>query len=207
MYWGNKRTHIDEDKGQIVANVNALEEGVDVIDNKIYFYTDVTEESALSFNKTLHMQVQKAKMHAILNDLDPYNCGHAKIHIHSYGGFLTAGMSMSDTIFDYKKVIPITTIIDGTAASAATFISIAGTKRLMRKNATILIHQLSSGFWGKYDEIQDEMNNIDLFMNQIRNLYKEYSTVPVRELDKILKKDLYWDAEKCKKYNLIDDII
>ena len=38
-------------------------------------------------------------------------------------------------------------------------------------------------------------------------LVEEHTQVPKKELDKILKHDLWWDAEKCLKYGLIDEII
>jgi ATP-dependent protease ClpP protease subunit len=71
----------------------------------------------------------------------------------------------------------------------------------------MLIHQLSSNLWGKYSEIEDEKKNLDLMMETIRNVYTEYTKVPIEELDEILKHDLMWDAKTCLKYNLVDRIV
>ena len=68
----------------------------------------------------------------------------------------------------------------------------------------MLIHQLSSWTAGKYAEMQDDMKNNDLLMKTIKDLYIEHTKIPKRELTKILKHDLWWDANKCLKYGLID---
>jgi len=53
----------------------------------------------------------------------------------------------------------------------------------------------------------DDMKNCDTFMNLIKKIYSEYSEVPTNEIDKILKHDIWWDADVCLKYKLVDKII
>ena len=71
----------------------------------------------------------------------------------------------------------------------------------------MLIHQLSTQFWGTYSNFEDEKQNLDLMMKTIKNVYKQYTKVPAKKLDEILKHDLLWDAKTCKDYGLIDEII
>jgi len=110
-----------------------------------------------------------------------------------------------DTILRTK--VPVHTYVDGFCASAATFLSVVGEKRFMSRNSYMLIHQLSTNFWGKYSEFEDEKQNLDLMMTTIKNVYKEYTKVPMKKIDEILKHDLMWDAETCKTLGLIDEII
>ena len=72
-----------------------------------------------------------------------------------------------------SSMSPIYTIIEGYAASAATMLSIMGEKRYMHKNAHMLIHQMSSGFWGKMEEIKDEMKNLKRLEKVITKIYKD----------------------------------
>tara|TARA_Y100001938_G_C7787429_1_gene280870 strand:- start:236 stop:559 length:324 start_codon:yes stop_codon:yes gene_type:complete len=106
-----------------------------------------------------------------------------------------------------KSKVPVVSVIDGCAASAATMMSVTASHRQMNRHAYMLIHQLSSGLWGKYEELKDDMENCDSFMKVIKEIYEEHTQVPKKELDKILKHDLWWDAEKCLKYGLIDEIL
>ena len=56
-------------------------------------------------------------------------------------------------------------------------------------------------------EFDDEMKNLDNLMKLIKNIYKEHTNVKEDKLDEILKHDIWWDAKKCKKFNLVDDIL
>ncbi len=99
------------------------------------------------------------------------------------------------------------TPIDGSAASAATLISVVADKRFIHQNSFMLIHQLSSVMWGKYEEFKDEMENLDMLMSRIKDIYKEHCSIPKKELDEILKHDLWLDSAKCVKWGLVDEIV
>jgi ATP-dependent protease ClpP protease subunit len=118
---------------------------------------------------------------------------------------IVAGVAGMDYIRTLKT--PVHTVIDGFCASAATFLSIVGVHRQITKNSFMLIHQLSTSFWGKYEEFEDEKQNLDLMMGMLRRVYNEYTQIPKKELDKILKRDLMLNAEKCLKWGMVDEII
>ena len=128
-----------------------------------------------------------------------------KMHINSYGGSVFAGLSAVDYIINSK--IPVHSIIDGCAASAATLMSVVAERRFMHRHACMLVHQLSGLMWGKFQEMQDDMENSEMLMEKIKNIYKKYTKIPKKEMDNILKHDLWWEAEKCLEYGLIDEII
>ena len=71
----------------------------------------------------------------------------------------------------------------------------------------MLIHQLSSGMWGKYEEQKDQMQNNDLLMDIIKDVYNKHTKIPKRKLREMLKRDLWFDAETCLEYGLVDEII
>jgi len=110
---------------------------------------------------------------------------------------------------DYIKnsKIPVHTIIDGCAASAATLMSCVGAHRQIHRNSCMLVHQLSGAMWGKFQEMEDDFENSKMLMEKIKNIYKEHTKIPKRELDKILTHDLWWEAETCLQYGLVDEII
>ena len=110
-----------------------------------------------------------------------------------------------DTILRCK--VPVETYVDGFSASAATFLTVVGKKRYMSRNSYMLVHQLSTTFWGTYSNFEDEKQNLDLMMKNIKNIYKEYTKIPMKKLNEILKHDLMWDAKTCLEYGMIDEII
>jgi len=85
--------------------------------------------------------------------------------------------------------------------------SIVGHHRTMHRHSFMLIHQISSTMWGKFEEMKDDMKNSELLMKTIIQLYEEHTRIPRSELSKILKHDLWWDAETCLDYGLVDEII
>ena len=199
-YWGEKKPPVK--KGAQPPNGGKPEKHIAVHENKIYYYAGVNRESAAELNKKIGEIESKGLTLANTLDIDPPTL---KVLINSGGGSITAGISSMDTISRCK--VPVYTYVDGFCASAATFLSIVGVKRYISKNSYMLIHQLSSNLWGKYSEIEDEKKNLDLMMETIRNVYTEYTKVPIEELDEILKHDLMWDAKTCLKYNLVDRIV
>ena len=177
-------------------------ETVEVSANRIYYYCEVDRREALKFNKALENLEKKILANAISLDTNPANIF---AHINSFGGSVFAGLSSVDYI--KKSKVPVHTIIDGCAASAATLMSVVGEHRQMHSHSFMLIHQLSSVMWGKYEDLKDDMKNNDLLMKTIKDIYVEHTKIPKRQLNKILKHDLWWDAETCLKYGLVDEII
>tara|TARA_Y100000991_G_C21782532_1_gene267805 strand:- start:209 stop:613 length:405 start_codon:yes stop_codon:yes gene_type:complete len=127
------------------------------------------------------------------------------LHIQSEGGSLYHALYIIDLIRELNT--PVHTYIDGFAASAATLISVVGTKRYMTENSLMLIHQLSGSESGKYYELEDQMNNMDILMNIIRKIYLNYSTITPNYLEYLLQKDLWLESKTCLEYGLVDEII
>lgn len=176
-------------------------EGVETEENKIYFYAEVNEKSILALNRELarldtDMQVVKLKL-GVLPVIE--------LHINSPGGSLISGLAATDYISKCKT--PVHTYVDGSAMSAATLMSIAGTRRLIHKNSFMLVHQLSSVLYGKFSECEDEMENQKLLMRTIKKIYLEKTKLNETELEALLKRDIYLDAETCLKHGLVDEIV
>lgn len=170
--------------------------------NHIYFYSEVNRKSILSLNKELRSVSSKLLDYAHRNDSDPANI---YLHINSYGGSVHAAFAGIDTILNCK--VPVVTIIEGCAASAATMLSVVGKERRIHKHAHMLIHQLSSSMWGQMDDLEEEIENLKSLMKTIKGIYEKYTTIPAQSLDEILKHDQWWDADKCLSHGLVDSII
>ena len=198
-YWGEKKSSI---KKSAQPNGGKPEKHIAVHENKIYYYAGVNRESVVELNKKIGELESKNLIMSNTLDIDT---PPIKVLINSGGGSITAGISSMDTILRCK--VPVETYVDGFCASAGTFLSVVGDTRYMSRNSYMLIHQLSTSFWGKYSEFEDEKQNLDLMMNTIKNVYKKYTTVPMKKIDEILKHDLMWDAKQCLEYGLIDEII
>ncbi len=178
-------------------------------DNHIYFYDDVNTKNILALikfirsinNKLLLLKMELELKHSILSDFKIF------LHINSYGGYITDALSGVDAIKNSK--IPITTIIEGAAASAATLLSVVGAERQITKNSSMLIHQLSGCSSGTYEQMKDELINSTYLEDTCNKIYLEHTKKKLKKkvLNETLKHDLWWGAEKCLQHGLVDEII
>ncbi len=208
-FWGSQEEEVEkepmsphefasESKGHASTDNNI----VDFSHNRIYFYSGVTRPKILKLNKGIYNLNVNMLSKATPLDYDP---PPIMLHINSYGGSVFAGLSAVDYIINSK--IPVHTVIDGCAASAATLMSCVAEKRYMHRHACMLVHQLSGMMWGKFQEMQDDMQNSEMLMEKIKDIYRKYTKIPKKELDNILKHDIWWEAEKCLEYGLVDELI
>jgi len=178
------------------------EDQIPVIGSNIYFYLDVTNETITKLIIELKKLDIKLRKQAV--ELDGYK-PKIKLFIRSGGGDVYAGFSAMDHINSMKT--HVTTIADGFCASAATFLLMAGKVRMATPSAYILIHQISSGsFWGKYEELKDEMKMCDNLMEMLKTIYTNKTDLTEKKLNKLLKRDITLTAEQCLKFNVVDKI-
>ena len=195
-HWGERKESAN------TTNGDNNEKHISVQDNKIYFYSGVNRNSCVELNKKIgEMESKSLTLSKTLGILPP----PIKLFINSGGGSIVTGIASMDTII--RTEVPVHTYVDGFSASSATFLTVVGDKRFMSRNSYMLIHQLSSNFWGTYANFEDEKQNLDLMMKTIKDVYKKYTKVPMKKLDEILKHDLLWDAKTCLEYGLIDEVI
>jgi len=201
FYWAKKEEEQSKDsKSQ--HEERPAPSFIEIVENRIYFYSRVDIEKILQLNRHLRNKGIDLQREAMIQAREPANI---YLHIQSNGGNVFAGMAGMDEII--KSIVPVYTMVDGCCASAATLLSICGKKRFINRHAYMLIHQLSSFMWGKYEEFKDEMQNLDKVMAMIKQVYAEYTLIPVEKLEEILKHDLWFDASECKEYGLVDEII
>jgi len=209
LFMKNKKVKKDDkDENEIVDKLFQLgggdmkkEEKVERVNNHIYFYSEVNRNSILELILLIkEIEEENISMSHRMNiqEIPIY------LHIQSEGGSIFAVFSAIDTIQECK--VPVHTIIEGNVASAGSLLSIVGKKRYIRPHSYILIHELSSGFWGKFSEIEDDFMNLKELMVQIKNLYQEYTTIPKKKMDEILKHDIWWNSDICISYGLVDEI-
>ena len=71
----------------------------------------------------------------------------------------------------------------------------------------MLIHELRSMVWGKFAELEDDWENCKMLMKKLKAVYRDNCKFKKRDLEKLLKRDLWLEAQDCKKYGLVDEIL
>lgn len=178
--------------------------GVYCHDNHIYFKTNVTASSVDALTNIIN---KKNKVISDLQKIDMIKSVKPNplyLHISSFGGSLFHGLIAVDAI--KNSLIPIYTIIDGYAASAASLMSVVGKKRYMTSHAYVLIHQLSSGAQGTFEQLRDFQTNNENIMEDMKKIYLDNTELSKELIDEALKHDLWWRVDKCIELGLVDEI-
>ena len=201
----NKKEKVEdieaEEQEMVDLDIFGMGDSVSVRDNHIYFYGSVNTKNAVRINTSIRDITKRLLITQIELGVDNLNI---YLHINSFGGSVFAGLSIIDTIISNK--IPIISIVEGSAASAATLISVVCSERIIRPNSFMLIHQLSSGFWGKMEEIKDEFINLKKLTKKIKGIYKQHTLIEKDQLKDLLKRDLWLDSNECLEYGLVDKV-
>lgn len=196
-------TYIDVPQSMPNMDIMNTQGSVRCVDNTIHFYSDINTVSCAELNRLLHdLDTKLRQTEIVLNN--PSFKPLINLRINSFGGDVFAGLSTVDTIRNLKSTVH--TYVEGAAASAATIISVCGAKRFIGKNSLMLIHQLSSIMEGTFEQQKDDIQNSERIMGIIKSIYKQNTKIPMKELDEILKRDLWFDSATCLKYGLVDEI-
>lgn len=184
----------DDEKEESTDNVH-------VIGNDVYYYGDVTKDNVFEFNKVFRNLEKDLRKKAV--DLDGY-VPNINVYISSDGGDIFSGMNAMDVM--RRSKVHVTAIAEGACCSAATFMLMGADRRLMGDHAHVLIHQLSTGFFGKYDDLRDEMDTCKKLMKMMKRVYMAETNIPKETFKALMKKDVYLNAEECLTYGIVHGI-
>lgn len=204
--WGNEMIILDEGKkpeipvGGLFDNRNTIVSH----ENHIYFYSDITSRAIFQFNTEIKMLADGIIAESSSRGIVPTPIW---VHIHSCGGSIFAGFSGMDAILNAtNRGVPVFTVIEGMCASAATFMSIVGSRKLINPHAYILIHQISSYMGGTFHQMTDDYKNAEKFMEHIKNIYIKNTKISQQEIDEFLLHDIWWNAETALSKGIVDEI-
>lgn len=130
-----------------------------------------------------------------------------KVYINSYGGSISAGMSIIDTMNHIKP--DVSTIAVGMAASMGAMILACGAKgkRLALPNAEVMLHQPSGGVKGQAKEIEIEAEHIKKIKERLYALIAKQTGKTKAQIERDADRDRWLSAKEAQEYGMIDGII
>lgn len=127
------------------------------------------------------------------------------VYIMSDGGYMCYMWAMLDAML--TSVTPIITVNLGVAASAASLIFLAGSKRYMMPTANVIIHEGSTELAGDANKVMDAIKNYDSELAKMKAFILSRSSIPPRVLNKKRKDDWYIDAKTCLEYGVCHKVV
>ncbi|MEW6641208.1 MAG: ATP-dependent Clp protease proteolytic subunit [Pseudomonadota bacterium] len=129
------------------------------------------------------------------------------LYINSYGGVITSGLAMYDTMQFIKA--PVHTLCMGTARSMGSFLLMAGAPghRAALPNASLHVHQPLGGFQGQASDILIHAEEIRQTKHRITRLYAEHCGRSFEEVERTLDRDHFMTADEALTFGLIDKVV
>ena len=140
-----------------------------------------------------------------LQALDPAK--EITIYINSYGGSVSAGLAIYDTI----KMLScdVKTICVGMAASMGAVLLAAGTrgKRFALENSQVMIHQVLGGVEGQATHMEIEAAQILRIRERINGLLAKDTGTDIEIISHDTLRNKWLFADEAVRYGLVDFII
>jgi len=128
-------------------------------------------------------------------------------YINSPGGSVYDALAIYDTMQYITN--DVQTVGIGVQASAAAFLLSSGAKgkRFVLPNATVMIHQPTSGTRGKVTDQEIDLRESLRVKRLLRDIIAKNTGQTVEKVHEDMERDFWMTAQDAKKYNLVDDII
>tara|TARA_B000000609_G_C24109272_1_gene312985 strand:+ start:217 stop:828 length:612 start_codon:yes stop_codon:yes gene_type:complete len=127
------------------------------------------------------------------------------LEINSNGGLIYEAFAVVDTIKNLS--VPVHTICKGYTASAATLITLAGSRRFMTKNSYFLIHEITDEITGNYTFMKHNFENSKILMEHIIDYYVKNSNLNYDKVKEHINTEISWNAEETLQFGFVDKII
>ena len=165
----------------------------------LYLPEQVNQESMNKLTKSIiginESDEYLKKLYAI-NDII-YDPKPIKLYIDSYGGAVYQCFGLLGVMA--KSETPIHTIVTGAAMSCGFMILISGHKRFGYELSTPLYHQVSTGFRGNVQDMEESLEETKRLQKKIEKITLERTSISKKKLKSILKNKVDWHMTQTKR--------
>jgi len=131
--------------------------------------------------------------------------GDIELHINSPGGDVFEGIAILNVLRQYDKG-SINTIVDGLAASAASFIAMVGKTVIMAKNSMLIIHDAWGGVIGNAADMREMADKLDKASDNIASIYADKAGQSNKFWRDVMLAETWYTDEEAVNIGLADKI-
>lgn len=126
------------------------------------------------------------------------------VHINSPGGDVFDGLAIYHALRDHSATVEVR--VDGLAASAASFIAMAGDRIIMQRNATMMIHDASGFCIGNAADMQKMVDVLDQASNNIADIYLQQAGGTVEAWRAAMREETWYTGAEALAAGLCDEV-
>lgn len=180
------KRHSEEDT---VSSINLLDKRI------IYLDSEIDDSHAKSIIE-------------LLLKLDACNHKDITMYINSGGGSVSSGLAIYDVMNMIKS--DVRTVCIGRCASMASILLINGAmgKRFILPNAEVMIHEVSSGTYGKVTEMQEKLDHSKSLNSKLYNIIVKKTKKSLKQIKKdTINKDNWMNSNEALKWGFVDEVL
>lgn len=117
------------------------------------------------------------------------------LRINSPGGSVFAARAMEQALREHGAKVVVH--IDGIAASAATFIAMAGEEVIMAKGAMFMIHKAWTGMWGNANDLRKEADLLDKIDGTLAETYAAKTGKDLEQVAEWMAQETWFTADEA----------
>lgn len=140
-----------------------------------------------------------------VRDLAQLDVDAIDLHINSPGGDVYDAIAMHTALKAHRATV--TTYVDGWAASAASYLALAGDEVVMARNAELMIHDawtIRAGNAADFEQVAKDLNRTS---DNIADFYARKTSGSVAEWRAAMKEETWYSAKEAKACGLADRIV
>lgn len=138
-------------------------------------------------------------------DLEAITKPRIAVHINSPGGECYDGLAIYNALVRHSAEIAVQ--VDGLAASAASFVAMAGDTIEVCKTAEMMIHDASGLCWGNAGEMRRMVEQLDRMSDNIAGIYAERAGGEATDWRAVMQEERWYSAREAVAAKLADKVV
>lgn len=128
-----------------------------------------------------------------------------RVYINSPGGSVVEALAIFNGMRATGKEIEVHVL--GIAASAASYIAMAGDKVVMPANTMMFLHNPINGVYGNADDLRSAADTLDKFAEVLTATYMKRWKGDEQALKDVLAAETFLTAAECLEHGLCDEVV
>jgi len=129
------------------------------------------------------------------------------LYINSYGGAVTAGLAIYDTMQFVR--CDVATFCIGQAVSMAAILLASGSpgKRFALPHCRVMLHQPWGGMRGTAADISIHAEEIMRVRKNLNDILARHTGRPIEQVEDDTDRDFFMNADQAREYGIVDDVL
>lgn len=139
-----------------------------------------------------------------VDELDALDVSRIELHINSPGGEVFDAIAIRNALRAHPA--KVTAVVDGMAASSASFIALAGDEVVMGRNSEMMIHDAFGLVVGNAEDMADAAARLVQVSDNIASMYAEKAGGTVADWRALMRAETWYSAQEAVDAGLADRV-